>query len=112
LAANPATSLNRAFRAIAAANVGLDATDELDALVAAQDTEGNWSDGDCLYCFGSSTAIPLIFRSSLVTTAFAIRALRTGPPPSESGVHARAGHLGAVPNWEKPLLERVFRAVE
>jgi hypothetical protein len=77
VAFNPLTSLNAALRAVAAANVGVDRTFELELLLRAQGDDGAWNELDSLYTFG--TARQIHFRSPLLTTAFALRALLPRP---------------------------------
>lgn len=77
VALNPLTSLNGALRATAAANVGVDRSYELDLLLRAQGEDGAWNELDSLYTFG--TARQIHFRSPLLTTAFALRALLPRP---------------------------------
>jgi hypothetical protein len=102
VAQNPMTSLNVAWRAIAAANVGLDATHELDRLVARQHDDGSWHDADALYTFGSNTSITMHFRSPVVTAGFAIRALSQ---PVERLTPASSSA------WARPLIDGVATAV-
>ncbi len=71
---DPHGSLNTALRAIAARNVGLDATPELRALIERQNEEGGWDDFGALYSFGSSSAPRVYFGSKVLTAAFAMRA--------------------------------------
>ena len=103
-ATDPSSSLNVALRSIAAANANIDASLELDMLAARQDGSGAWSDIDCLYAFGGNTAIPVHFRSPVLTTAFAIRALSPAP--------AKAGGSGAFPvgstAWVGTLVDAVL----
>jgi hypothetical protein len=73
--ADPNNALNLALRAIAAGNLGLDRTPELDPLVSQQDADGGWSHFAPLYCFGSSQGPRIYFGSAIQTTAFAVRAL-------------------------------------
>jgi hypothetical protein len=75
VATDPTTSLNTALRALAALNVGAFAAPEIEHLLARQDPSGGFTDPDSMFCFGESAQVPVHFRSSLVTTAFAIRAL-------------------------------------
>lgn len=70
------TSLNAAFRVIAAENVAMDATVDRQLLVSAQSEDGAWRDLDAFYSLG--TAREVHFRSTLLTTAFALRALLRG----------------------------------
>jgi hypothetical protein len=77
VALNPLTSLNTALRAVAAANVGVDRSFELDLLLRCQGDDGAWNELDSLYTFG--TARQIHFRSPLLTTAFALRALLPRP---------------------------------
>jgi hypothetical protein len=93
---DPHTSLNTAFRAVAADNAGLPGDDERARLLAQQGADGAWSDFDSLYTFGTSAQVH--FRSRLVTTAFALRALAPAPlvTPGDAG-------------WARPILERVPR---
>jgi hypothetical protein len=84
VALNPLTSLNAALRATAAANVGIDRSFELDLLLRCQGEDGAWNELDSLYTFG--TARQIHFRSPLLTTAFALRALL--PRPTEPLVPA------------------------
>jgi hypothetical protein len=101
-ATDPEASLNTAFRAIAATSVGMDPSPELDRLVERQTDSGAWTDPDCFYSFGSSTAIPIHFRSNVLTTGFAARALAMdGEPWAEP---ARA-------DWANPIIERVVREI-
>ncbi|NUO52138.1 MAG: hypothetical protein HOV80_25070 [Polyangiaceae bacterium] len=102
VAENPMTSLNVAWRAIAAANVGLDATPELDRLVARQHEDGSWHDPDSLYTFGSNTSITMHFRSTVVTAGFAIRAL-SQPAERLTQISSSA--------WARPLIDGVATAV-
>ncbi len=104
LTTDPTTSLNTAFRAIAARAVGLDPSEELDALATRQDEDGGYSDPDCLYCFGSSTSIPLYFRSNLVTTAFAVRALAEDAPTV-------APRIAGDRAWVNPIIDRVLARI-
>lgn len=79
VALNPLTSLNAALRATAAANVGVDRSFELELLLRGQADDGAWNELDSLYTFG--TARQIHFRSPLLTTGFALRALL--PRPTE-----------------------------
>jgi hypothetical protein len=103
-ATDPTASLNTAFRAIAALNLGIDASPELEQLVARQDPSGAWTDPDCMYSFGSNTSIPVHFRSNLLTTAFAIRALTLDGRPWTT-------QAAASPTWANPIIERVLHSV-
>jgi hypothetical protein len=78
--ADPRGALNLALRAIAADNVGIDRTPELDQLIALQEENGGWSQFAPLFCFGSDNAPRLYFGSSMQTTAFAVRALAPASP--------------------------------
>jgi hypothetical protein len=111
---DPHGALNLALRAIAAGNLGLDRTTELEELTSQQDENGGWSRYAPLFCFGSTHAPRLYFGSTMQTTAFAVRALAAPSrrvrylgdarpwstiadavlegPPSSSGVH-RIGTL-------------------
>jgi hypothetical protein len=82
--ADPNSPLNLALRAIAAGNLGLDRTPELDPLVSLQDPDGSWSRFAPLYCFGSTQGPRVYFGSTLQTTAFAVRALADMPPERPS----------------------------
>jgi hypothetical protein len=77
VALNPLTSLNAALRAVAAANVGVDRSFELDLLLRCQGDDGVWNELDSLYTFG--TARQIHFRSPLLTTGFALRAFLPRP---------------------------------
>ena len=88
---DPHGPLNLALRAIAAGNIRLDRTAELNELIALQDDDGGWSRYSPLFCFGSTSAPRLYFGSSLQTTAFAVRALSTLPRP--------APYLGGARPW-------------
>jgi hypothetical protein len=77
--ADPGSALNLALRAIAAGNLGIDRTLELDQLVQSQDEDGGWSGFSPLYCFGSQRGPRIYFGSAIQTTAFAVRALGDGP---------------------------------
>jgi hypothetical protein len=94
VALNPLTSLNAALRAVAAANVGVDRTFELDLLLRCQGEDGAWNELDSLYTFG--TARQIHFRSPLLTTAFALRALL--PRPTEPLVPADRA------DWIEPIV--------
>jgi len=72
---DPHSALNLALRAIAAGNLRIDRTPELDELIAQQEENGGWSRFAPLFCFGSNNAPRLYFGSSMQTTAFAVRAL-------------------------------------
>jgi hypothetical protein len=89
--ADPHGPLNLALRAIAAGNLRIDRTPELDELVALQDDNGSWSRFAPLFCFGTD-APRLYFGSSMQTTAFAVRALA---PTSQ-----RAAYRGNVNPWD------------
>ena len=78
--ADPNNALNLALRAIAAGNLGLDRTPELDPLVGLQEVDGSWPQFASLYCFGSNNGPRVYFGSTLQTTAFAVRALVDQPP--------------------------------
>lgn len=95
VALNPLTGLNAALRATAAANVGVDRSFELDLLVRSQAQDGAWNELDSLYTFG--TARQIHFRSPLLTTAFALRALL--PRPSEPLVPAFRS------DWIEPVVQ-------
>lgn len=72
--------LNLALRAIAAKNIGLDATPELRALIDLQDEEGGFSTFSPLYSFGSALGPKAYFGSNAQTTALALRAFSEQPP--------------------------------
>ena len=93
MAHNPFTSLNAALRAVAAANVGVDRSFELELLLRSQGEDGAWNELDSLYTFGSARQIH--FRSPLLTTGFALRAFL--PRPKEPLVPAFRA------DWAKPL---------
>lgn len=57
MALTPLTSLNGALRAVAAANVGVDRSFELDLLLRCQGDDGAWNELDSLYTFGSARQI-------------------------------------------------------
>lgn len=97
-ALDPGSSLNCAFRAIAADNVGLDNSFEVDRLLASQAADGSWNGRDALYTFGAAT--PVYFRSVAVTTGFAIRALAPTPRPSPSSV-----------DWTAPILDEMLKSL-
>jgi hypothetical protein len=94
VALNPLTSLNAALRAVAAANVGVDRTFELDLLLRSQGDDGVWNELDSLYTFG--TARQIHFRSPLLTTGFALRAFL--PRPKEPLAPA------AREGWAEPIV--------
>lgn len=94
VALNPLTSLNAALRAVAAANVGVDRTFELDLLLRSQGDDGVWNELDSLYTFGTSRQIH--FRSPLLTTGFALRAFL--PRPKEPLAPA------AREGWAEPIV--------
>jgi hypothetical protein len=95
MALDPLTSLNAALRAVAAANVGVDRSFELDRLLRAQGEDGAWNELDSLYTFG--TARQIHFRSPLLTTAFALRALLPRPTePLAPAFHAE---------WSAPIVD-------
>jgi hypothetical protein len=94
VALNPLTSLNAALRAVAAANVGVDRTFELDLLLRSQGDDGVWNELDSLYTFG--TARQIHFRSPLLTTGFALRAFL--PRPQEPLAPA------AREGWAEPIV--------
>jgi hypothetical protein len=73
--ADPHGALNLALRAIAAGNLRIDRTPELEELIALQDESGGWLRFAPLFSFGSNNAPRLYFGSSMQTTAFAVRAL-------------------------------------
>jgi hypothetical protein len=73
--ADPKTPLNAALRAIAAKNVGLDASPEISILLAHQEASGAIRSPDSLYSLGSDPGMPVGFHSDILTTAFALRAL-------------------------------------
>jgi hypothetical protein len=73
--ADPHGALNLALRAIAAGNLRIDRTAELEELIALQDESGGWLRFAPLFSFGSNNAPRLYFGSSMQTTAFAVRAL-------------------------------------
>jgi hypothetical protein len=89
--ADPNNALNLALRAIAAANLGLDLTPELDPLVSLQDPDGGWSRFAPLYSFGSNHGPRIFFGSAIQTTAFAVRAL--GAAPSGQAKYERSAFL-------------------
>lgn len=101
-ATDPEASLNAAFRAIAATSIGMDASPELDWLVDRQSDSGEWTGPDCIYSFGSSTAIPIHFRSNVLTTGFAARALAMDGAPWVEPESA---------DWACPIIERVVREI-
>ncbi|MFO0546888.1 MAG: hypothetical protein U0271_00805 [Polyangiaceae bacterium] len=94
---NPLSSLNTAFRAIAAANVGMDSEPDVERLLARQGDDGSWSDADTLYSLG--TTRELHFRSSMVTTGFAIQAL-TGREPLSI-------RSSGSENWADAILDEI-----
>lgn len=94
VALNPRTSLNASLRAVAAANVGIDRTFELELLLRAQGDDGAWNELDSLYTFG--TARQIHFRSPLLTTGFALRALL--PRPTEPLAPAQRE------DWAEPIV--------
>jgi hypothetical protein len=98
--ADPYGPLNLALRAIAAGNLGMDRSRELEELMALQDADGGWSSFAPLFCLGSDNAPRLYFGSTMQTTAFAVRALS----PVSSGMH----HGGASP-WGA-ILEEMSRS--
>ena len=97
MAMNPFTSLNAALRAVAAANVGVDRSFELELLLRSQGDDGAWNELDSLYTFGSARQIH--FRSPLLTTGFALRAFL--PRPKEPLVPAFRG------DWAQPLVREL-----
>lgn len=100
LALNPLSSLNAALRAVAAANVGIDRSFELDLLLHYQGDDGAWNELDSLYTFGNERQIH--FRSPLLTTGFALRALL--PRPTEPLV---PGHSD---DWAGPIVNMAASA--
>lgn len=101
-AVDPSSSLNTAFRAIAASNVGVEPSLSIERLLRAQDASGAWSDFDTFYTLG--TAKDVQFRSTALTTAFAIRALVT--------YQAGVGPRNVAPaEWTGPIVDRVIAAV-
>jgi hypothetical protein len=94
VALNPLTSLNAALRAVAAANVGVDRSFELNLLLRCQNDDGAWNELDSLYTFG--TARQIHFRSPLLTTGFALRAFL--PRPKEPLAPA------ACQGWAEPIV--------
>jgi len=94
VALNPFTSLNAALRAVAAANVGVDRSFELELLLRSQGEDGAWNELDSLYTFG--TARQIHFRSPLLTTGFALRAFL--PRPKEPLVPPHRE------DWAEPLV--------
>ncbi|MGC4094184.1 MAG: hypothetical protein QM756_40990 [Polyangiaceae bacterium] len=78
--ADPSGSLNTAMRAIAATNLGLDASPELRSLLDHQTDEGCFSDFGALYSLGTSDTASVYFGSQALTVAFALRALLPGTP--------------------------------
>ena len=97
MALNPFSSLNAALRAVAAANVGVDRSFELELLLRSQGDDGAWNELDSLYTFGSARQIH--FRSPLLTTGFALRAFL--PRPKEPLVPAFRE------DWAKPLVREL-----
>ena len=97
MALNPFTSLNAALRAVAAANVGVDRSFELELLLRSQGQDGAWNELDSLYTFG--TARQIHFRSPLLTTGFALRAFL--PRPKEPLVPAFRE------DWAAPLVREL-----
>jgi hypothetical protein len=94
MALNPLTSLNGALRAVAAANVGVDRSFELDLLLRMQGDDGAWNELDSLYTFG--TARQIHFRSPLLTTGFALRAFLPRPQEPLAPPHRE--------DWAEPLV--------
>jgi hypothetical protein len=94
VAQSPLTSLNAALRAVAAANVGVDRSFELDLLLRCQSDDGVWNELDSLYTFG--TARQIHFRSPLLTTGFALRAFL--PRPKQPLASA------ARDDWAEPIV--------
>lgn len=99
--ADPHGALNLALRAIAAGNLRMDRTPELEELVATQDADGGWSRYAPLFCFGSNAAPRLYFGSAMQTTAFAVRAL--------APVSGRVRCLGEAKLWDD-IAEAMFGA--
>ena len=72
---DPHGTINLALRAIAAQNLGEDATPELTRLIDTQEPEGGWTSFSALYCLGTRSAPRVYFGSPAQTAGFAARAL-------------------------------------
>jgi len=100
--ADPTSSLNLSLRAIAAGNLGVDRSCEIEQLLYQQGRDGGWSDFGALYALGSNKGPRIYFGSTAQTTAFAIRALAPTPSAFKCTLHQD-------PRWPQIVSDALLR---